>query len=148
MQKNEHCVGFHFVNIPLFYGDTNFSRKPPLLQLHFQLLFDYKHSWKLQKQLQIIFLQLGNVFLNYKPAKSINIGQECHYSRKCLRHANTILIATTYHSSYKMFYQSSWGMLSTTLASWMNFICWLGMMSADICNFNYIRCVQVGMFVQ
>jgi hypothetical protein len=68
------------------------------------------------------FLQLGNVFLNYKPTKSISTSRECHYNWKCLPRVNTISIATTYHFSRKMFYQSSWGMLSTTLTWWMNFI--------------------------
>jgi hypothetical protein len=53
-------------NIPIGVHYT--SRKPPLLQLHFQLLFDYKHSWKLQKQLQFFFA-IGKCFSQLQTSK-------------------------------------------------------------------------------
>ncbi len=81
-----------------------------------------------------LFLQLGIVFLNCKPTKLIRLKYKLRASLqlKVLPCVNTISIATTNHFSRKMFYQSSWGMLSTTLAWWMIFIRWLGMMSTNI----------------
>jgi hypothetical protein len=58
------------------------------------------------------FLQLKNIFLNYKSKKLTNTSRQLHSNWKCLPHVNTTSIAITNHFSCKLSYQPRHEMLS------------------------------------
>ncbi len=75
---------------------SSLVENPPFCNYNFNycsitnIVENYKNSYK-------FIFSTAKCFFNYKPAKSINTSQECHYNGDCLPRVSTTTIATTCH---------------------------------------------------
>jgi hypothetical protein len=112
--------------VPLVKMSNDTLVKNPPFATMSPTTFQFKNIVK--KRTNVIakyFLQLGNVFFNYKPKKLICTSRKLHYNWKGQPYANTPTIAIAYHFSckphttivdnyFQLFFINGW----TSFANW------------------------------